>query len=85
MKVTKLSAPQLVQWECVDGDDEWIGTELSFELEQKDNTTFLKFLHMNWADETEFFGFCNHQWGRFLDSLKSLCETGKGTPVIALS
>ncbi len=80
MKNLKLDKPSLVSWECVDGDREWIGTQLLFELEERDNTTFLKFSHLNWADESEFFGFCSHHWGRFLDSLKSLCETGKGQP-----
>lgn len=82
MKIVNLNSPSIVQWECVDGDKEWIGTKLSFELEEKEGTTFLRFSHLNWAEESEFFGFCNHHWGRFLDSLKSLCETGKGQPFI---
>lgn len=82
MKVLKLDPPNEVQWECVDGDKEWIGTKLTFELEEKEGMTYLKFSHLNWAEESEFFGFCNHHWGRFLDSLKSLCETGKGQPFI---
>lgn len=80
MKNLKLKKPDLVSWECIDGDQEWIGTKLLFELEERDNNTFLKFSHLNWADESEFFGFCSHNWGRFLDSLKSFCETGKGQP-----
>ncbi|EZH75235.1 hypothetical protein ATO12_00220 [Aquimarina atlantica] len=82
MKILKLNSPNEVRWECVDGDREWIGTHLSFELEEKEGNTFLKFSHLNWAEETEFYGFCNHHWGRFLDSLKSLCETGEGKPFI---
>lgn len=80
MKISKLNSPSEVYWECVDGDKEWIGTNLSFELEEKEGITFLKFSHLNWAEESEFFGFCNHHWGRFLDSLKALCETGEGQP-----
>ncbi|WP_109435077.1 SRPBCC domain-containing protein [Aquimarina sp. AU119] len=82
MKILKLNPPNQVHWECVDGDKEWIGTNLSFVLEERDGITFLKFSHLNWAEESEFFGFCSHHWGRFLDSLKSLCETGKGQPFI---
>ncbi|MDO5970129.1 SRPBCC domain-containing protein [Flavivirga aquimarina] len=80
MKVLELNFPSNVSWECVDGDKEWIGTKLAFELEEKEGDTYLKFSHLNWADESEFFGFCNYHWGRFLYSLKSLCETGIGQP-----
>ncbi len=80
MKITTLNSPIEVVWECVDGDKEWIGTNLSFEMNEKEGTTLLKFSHLNWAGETEFFGFCSHHWGRYLDSLKSLCETGNGQP-----
>ena len=82
MKVLQLDAPKEVHWECIDGDREWIGTKLSFVLQERKNDTFLEFSHLNWAEESEFFGFCNHHWGRFLDSLKSLCETGKGQPFV---
>lgn len=84
MKVVELTPPTHVAWECVDGDKEWIGTILTFELEDRDSIIFLKFSHLNWETESEFFGFCNHQWGRYLDSLKSLCETGKGQPFMEL-
>lgn len=83
MKILKLDSSIEVQWECVDGDREWIGTNLSFELVEKEGITFLKFSHLNWKEESEFFGFCSHHWGRYLDSLKSLCETGEGQPFVA--
>ncbi len=80
MKVAELNYPNHITWECVDGDKEWIGTKLTFKLEVNEGNTYLKFSHLNWAEESEFFGFCNHHWGRFLDSFKSLCETGIGQP-----
>lgn len=80
MEISKLMAPIKVYWRCTHGDKEWIGTELSFELEKREDKTLLLFSHLNWSEESEFFGYCNHHWGRYLDSLKSLCETGKGQP-----
>ncbi len=80
MKVLELNYLKHITWECIDGDKEWIGTKLTFDLEEKENDTYLKFSHLNWPEESDFFGFCNHHWGRFLDSLKSLCETGIGHP-----
>lgn len=80
MKISELVVPNKVTWECLDGDKQWFGTKLTFELLEKENDTLLKFSHLNWAEESDYFGVCNHQWGRFLDSLKSLCETGEGQP-----
>ena len=80
MKILKLNPPSEVHWECVDGDKEWVGTNLSFELNEKEEITTLRFSHLNWQNESEFFGFCSHHWGRYLDSLKSFCETGNGQP-----
>jgi uncharacterized protein YndB with AHSA1/START domain len=32
MKITELKPSKLVKWTCLAGDDEWVGTHLSFEL-----------------------------------------------------
>ena len=80
IKVVELDNSNKVTWELVEGDEQWIGTKIVFQLDEKNGNTFLKFSHLNWAEETEYFGVCNYHWGKFLDSLKSLCETGKGEP-----
>ena len=80
MRVTNLVENQLVEWECIEGDKEWIGTTFLFDLEEKDSTTILRFSHNNWKEETDFFASCNFNWGYYLNSLKQYCETGEGTP-----
>lgn len=80
MKVLQMTPNTLVEWECLVGDKEWIGTHLYFNLEEKDGTTILRFSHEDWANETDFFGNCNFHWGIYLRSLKTLSETGKGMP-----
>jgi uncharacterized protein YndB with AHSA1/START domain len=69
-----------VEWECLVGDKEWIGTKLIFEIEEKDKNSVLKFTHGNWREETDFFASCNYHWGYYMRSLKQFCETGKGNP-----
>lgn len=32
MRITELQAPNLVRWHCLEGAEEWIGTDLSFRL-----------------------------------------------------
>ena len=80
MKIIDLQPNKRVEWECLVGDKEWIGTKLIFELEEKDNETILRFTHSNWKAETDFFASCNFEWGYYMRSLKSYCETGAGTP-----
>jgi uncharacterized protein YndB with AHSA1/START domain len=80
MKITELIPGQLVSWECVEGDKEWIGTHIRFRIEVKENRCFLKFEHADWQEATDFFASCNYNWGWYLSSLKSYCETGGGKP-----
>jgi uncharacterized protein YndB with AHSA1/START domain len=80
MKIVRLEADSLVEWECVFGDPEWIGTALTFQLERKNEQTVLRFQHGNWRKATDFFASCNYHWGYYLRSLKLYCETGTGTP-----
>jgi uncharacterized protein YndB with AHSA1/START domain len=42
--------------------------------------TILCFAHSNWRGSTPMFAECSYTWGRFLHSLKLLCETGRGHP-----
>ena len=80
MKITNLKNSKTVEWECLEGDKEWIGTTFLFDLEEKDGNTILRFSHNNWKEETDFFASCNYNWGYYLNSLKQYCKTGEGTP-----
>lgn len=80
MKVTKLVPNKKVVWECTESIDEWMGTYISFELEEKVEKTLLRFTHGDWKKVTDIFAGCTYDWARFMTSLKSLCETGTGTP-----
>jgi uncharacterized protein YndB with AHSA1/START domain len=80
MKVTRLDTNKRVDWVCLDGDPQWIGTNVSFELEEKDGNTGLLFTHGNWKEATLFFASCSYNWGFYMNSLRELCNKGKGTP-----
>ena len=56
--------------------------ELTDQLQQglTDYGTLLLFRQDDWKEYTPMYAECNYTWGRFLRSLKLLCETGKGTP-----
>jgi uncharacterized protein YndB with AHSA1/START domain len=80
MSVRELVAGKVVRWEVVDGPDEWIGTEVSFELTQVDGFTVVLFAHRGWREPVEFMYHCSTKWATFLMSLKQLLETGQGSP-----
>jgi uncharacterized protein YndB with AHSA1/START domain len=80
MEVTRLDLDRHVSWHCVKGADEWVGTKIAFDLTQKDGETVVMFSHADWRDPSEFMAHCSARWAYFLLSMKSLVETGKGTP-----
>jgi uncharacterized protein YndB with AHSA1/START domain len=80
MKITELTPGTRVRWICVDGAQEWIGTDVSFDLKQQNGLTILLFAQRGWKDPVEFMHYCSTKWARYLLSLKALCETGAGTP-----
>ena len=80
MKVLEATPGQLVLWEVIDGPEEWIGTQVRFELKQEDGFTIVLFSHVGWKEPVEFMHHCSTRWATYLMSLKHLLELGKGEP-----
>lgn len=80
MRIVALEEPRRIEWECVEGDEEWVGTRIVIALEKQGDQTLVRFTHGGWREATDFFASCNYNWGYYLTSLKSYCETGEGTP-----
>jgi len=80
MEVLELNAPKDVRWRCIEGPDEWIGTDITFQLSEQDNQTIVLFGHRNWREAVEGTYHCSMKWATFLLSLREYVETGKGKP-----
>jgi hypothetical protein len=80
MKVLVLEPGTRVLWEVIDGPQEWLGTKISWDIRQEGDWTIILFKHEGWKEPIAFMHHCSTKWGVFLLSLKSLLETGKGTP-----
>ena len=80
MYIVMLDKNKYIEWECLDGDKEWIGTRLKFMIRPQEKGTMLQFWHYEWKNETDFFASCNFHWGNYMKSLKDYCENGKGEP-----
>jgi len=81
MKQTRLERNRRIEWRCVGGHANWLDNTFSFALEARDGETLLMF-RQDYARELsdEVYGTYNFNWGYYLNSLKSLCEKGAGTP-----
>jgi uncharacterized protein YndB with AHSA1/START domain len=80
MKVIELVPDKRVQWEVVEGPDEWVGTQVIWDLAQVDEWAIINFKHEGWKEPVEFMAHCTTKWASYLLSLKSLVETGQGAP-----
>jgi uncharacterized protein YndB with AHSA1/START domain len=80
-EVTELIPGKKAAWTCLRSVEEWKGTTISFDLEEKNGNTLLRFTHGGWNTATDFFASCSYDWALFLKSLKSFCETGTGNPI----
>lgn len=80
MEVKALDPDQKVQWTFLAGPEEWIGTDVIFNLQQEGEYTIVLFGHRNWREEVEFTAHCSMKWASFMLSLKAFVETGVGKP-----
>lgn len=80
MVVKALDPGKKVHWNFTAGPEEWIGTDVIFDLHEEGEHTIVLFAHRNWKEEVEFMAHCSMKWGVFMLSLKELVETGKGKP-----
>jgi len=81
MEQTRLEAGRLVRWTCVGGHDNWTDNTFTFALTEADGETRMLFTQ-EYARELsdEVYGTYNFNWGYYLNSLKELCEKGRGAP-----
>jgi len=80
MNVMESRPGELVRWKCVRGPEDWIGTEVSFQLTRKDHQTFILFKHAHWKAQGEFMHHCSTKWATFLLSLRDWLERNEGRP-----
>lgn len=80
MQVLALVPEKEVRWRCTAGPEEWLGTDIVFNLSQEDEYTIVRFGHLHWREAVEFTAHCSTKWATFLLSLRSLVETGTGRP-----
>jgi len=81
MEVVKLEPDSAVGWRVVSsGAEEWVGTDISFDLAYDGEETVVLFTHANWREPVPFMHHCSSRWAYFLFGLKDGIEDGEWAP-----
>lgn len=91
MKITEWIPDKKVVWHVLDNyfkfttdKQEWTGTDVIFEISERDGQTQLTFIHRGLVPHYECFQICRDAWTHYIQgSLKELIVTGKGNPTPA--
>ena len=80
-EVTEESADERVAWRCLAGPPEWIGTDVSFDIQtDTEGAASVLFSHDGWGSTEESFPFIAYSWAQILPRLKQVAEGGRAAP-----
>ncbi len=88
MKLVELVPSKRIVWLVTDNffsftedKTEWKNTKVVFDIAKKGAKTEIHFTHEGLVPAYECYSICSDAWGSYIrGSLKSLIETGKGSP-----
>ena len=87
-RISELVPGQRVAWHVLDGHleftedkTEWTGTDIAFDITEKDGKTEVCFTHVGLTPEFECYDNCSNAWGFYIkESLRELITSGQGQP-----
>jgi uncharacterized protein YndB with AHSA1/START domain len=87
-KITEFEPGRKVVWHVTDSQlnfiqdkNEWTGTNIVFDITQKNGRTELRFTHVGLAPVIECYDSCSDAWSYYINqSLFTLITQGKGEP-----
>jgi hypothetical protein len=80
-EVTEEVSDARVAWRCLAGPPEWIGTQISFDVQTGEGGDLsVLFTHDGWNTTQESFPFIAYSWAQILPRLKKLAEQGEADP-----
>lgn len=83
-EITRLDPPKHLEWKCVEGPGDSVGTKVSFDLtDTADGRTLVELAHSGWPGTHGNYRKCNTLWGILLHHLRVHAETGKRGPAFA--
>lgn len=86
-KITELASGRKVVWHVIDSrlkfrqDHEWTGTDMVFDIDQKDGKTEVRFTHIGLVPAFQCYGDCSGAWGVLInENLRKLITMGNPQP-----
>ena len=80
-RIEALRPHSMIKWVCLAGPEEYLKSEIVFEISSSDPWVTLTFEHSGLGGSDEFITHATQSWERVLNSLKSYVETGQGRPI----
>jgi hypothetical protein len=87
-KITEFIPGKKVVWRVLDSNlsfakdkSEWNGTDIVFDISEKEGKTEVRFTHVGLVPEYECYCSCSNAWGMLVNgNLRKLITTGKSQP-----
>jgi len=79
-RVTRSHSPDHFELELVRADDDWLGSRITFLLDERDGVTVLRFAHTGWPQAITHFRVSAHCWALYLRLLRRYLEHGDVVP-----
>jgi len=87
-KITELMPGKKIVWHVekatmtfLKNKEEWVGTDIVFEISQKDGKTEVVFTHVGLNSQIECYNACSNAWSSLIsNNLKNLIITGEAQP-----
>ncbi|MBU6329830.1 MAG: SRPBCC domain-containing protein [Acidobacteria bacterium] len=80
-EITTSTPDTTVAWRCLEGPGDSPGTSVTFDLDQRNGGTLLRFSHSGWPHTEGNFVRCNTLWGGLLHRLADFAETDRPSPL----
>jgi len=78
-KLIELVPGKKISWEIIDSklsfleeQDEWTGTKIGFELQQKEDGTLVSFTHLGLMPALQCYDSCSGAWTQYLRNLQEV-------------
>ncbi len=73
--VIAIDAPHLISWQMEKADEDWLPTQLHFQLEtSKEGTTTVRFQHSRWENVNDHYRRTSFCWAMYFDKLRRIVE-----------
>jgi len=79
-RVTASEPGKHFELELTDALPDWVGTRVSFKLEETGDVTLLRFAHTGWPSASEHYRVSNCCWAMYLRILRRHLEHGERVP-----